>query len=741
MDPLTDAVTELAAALRTPPPPPCDPNDSAPAMPPESPTPMPPQPLKSWSRSMVRPLADPARWKTPWVSRAFVSVGLIAAVVLGAREMYGVVEVGGVTLLEWALLFLFLVNFSWIALAFVSSIVGFCALFGRPAIATPTPPERLTSRNALAMPIYNEQPSRVFGAMKAIHDDIARLGFSKNFDCFLLSDTTDPDVWIAEERAFLALREALGPDARVFYRHRPKNHRRKAGNIEDFVSRWGGAYDHMVIFDADSLMTGEAIVALAETMEGDPDAGIIQTLPLVISRNTLFARAQQFASRVYGPVIAAGIAVWYGRDGNYWGHNAIIRMEAFAGGAGLPDLKGRPPFGGLILSHDFVEAALIRRKGWAVYMLPRIEGSYEESPPSLIDVAQRDRRWCQGNLQHTALLTTPGLYPLSRQHFLNGIFSYLASPFWMFMLLCGIALSLQSKFIRPEYFTDEFALFPAWPRFDAERALTLFGVTMAILVAPKVFGLIIHLMNGASRRGSGGFFSTILSSLIEIVLSSLYAPIMMLVQSSSVFEILAGRATGWNPQRRDDGSIPMRSIVQRHGWHTALGVVTLVSGALIAPSLVAWMSPTIAGLLMAIPLSWSSGHLGAGLALKRFGLMMIPEETTVPPIAVAARAESEHFAKLGVDAGDGLEALHGDPAFMRAHESMLPTAEARPRGQIEPDRVMAVAKITEADTLAEAVSWLTQKEKTVLLHDRALLSLAARLRSEPSAPAPAAGRP
>ena len=697
------------------------------ALPPEAPIAMPSQPLKSWSSDQVRELTAPNLWKTPWISRIFVGIGLVAAVVLGGREMYGVVEVGGVTVLEWALLALFLVNFSWIALAFASSIVGFVALLGKAAIETPEPPDKLTSRNALVMPIYNEQPSRVFGAMQAVHGEIDRLGFGAHFDLFLLSDTTDPDVWIAEERAFLALREALGPEARVYYRHRSKNHRRKAGNIEDFVTRWGGAYDHMVIFDADSLMTGHAVVALAGAMEADPDAGIIQTLPLVINRNTLFARVQQFASRVYGPVIAAGIGVWYGRDGNYWGHNAIIRMEAFAGGGGLPDLKGRPPFGGLIMSHDFVEAAFIRRKGWAVYMLYRLEGSYEESPPSLIDLSQRDRRWCQGNLQHTALLATRGLYPLSRQHFLNGIFSYLASPFWMMMLLCGIALALQSKFIRPEYFTDEFALFPAWPRFDAERALALFGVTMAILIAPKIFGLIIHVMNRQSRRGSGGVFRTFVSAILEIILSSLFAPIMMLVQSGSVFQILAGKATGWNPQRRDDGSIPLSDIVRRHYWHTALGVLTLITALMIAPSLAGWMSPTIAGLLLAIPLSWLSGHLGSGLFLKRLGLMMIPEETTTPPIATAAREAGKRFAALGIDGDDGVKALHRDPQFMLAHERMLPEAPARPRGQIEPDRVMAAAKLTEANSLTEALDWLSPKEKTVLLHDRALLALAARL--------------
>ena len=205
------------------------------------------------------------------------------------------------------------------------------------------------------------------------------------------------------------MRSRLGVDAAIYYRHRTDNTARKAGNIADFVTRWGGRYEHMVVLDADSLMMGHTIATLAAAMEADPDSGIIQTLPLIINRNTLFARVQQFAARIYGPVIAAGLSTWMGRDGNYWGHNAVIRTKAFADHCGLPHLKGKPPMGGHVLSHDFVEAALIRRAGYAVYMLPTLDGSYEESPPSLIDLSARDRRWCQGNLQHMRILPARGL--------------------------------------------------------------------------------------------------------------------------------------------------------------------------------------------------------------------------------------------------------------------------------------------------------------------------------------------
>ncbi len=446
--------------------------------------------------------------------------------------------------------------------------MGFVALLRRAAEATL--PRTLNARTAVVMPVYNEATARVFSSLQAMIEEIAATGLLQHFDFFILSDSTQPNAWIAEERAFYALRERVGPGVRIFYRHRKRNIGRKAGNIEDFVSRWGGAYEHMLVLDADSLLTGPCIIGLTEAMEADPDAGIIQSLPLIINRNTLFARLQQFAAKIYGPVIATGLAVWSGREGNYWGHNAIIRTRAFAAHCGMPTLSGKPPFGGHIMSHDFVEAALIRRAGWTVYMLPDLQGSYEESPPSLIDLATRDRRWCQGNLQHVRVIGAAGLTLPTRQHFATGIMSYLASPLWLAQLLVGITLVLQTRYVRPEYFTREFSLFPSWPRFDAERALMLFGITMAILLAPKFFGLILALIRSDERRASGGGFRLTVSAIFEIFMSALMAPILMIIQSGAVVQIIFGRDTGWNPQRRDDGSIPFADIVRRHRWHTHL---------------------------------------------------------------------------------------------------------------------------------------------------------------------------
>ena len=694
-----------------------------PALPPESPLAMPVQSLRAWPRKDTRkPLISRSK---PWLARLFVFAGALGLTGWGAFEMYRVVSVSGVTALQWALVALFTVNFSWIALAFTSAIVGFLALLWRRR--TPPIPKQLQSKTVVVMPVYNEATSRVFASLQAMYEEIEATGLVDHFDFFILSDSTQPNAWIAEERAFWALRERLGPKARFYYRHRQKNVGRKAGNIEDFVTRWGGAYEHMLVLDADSLMTGACITRLAAAMEADPDAGIIQSLPLIINRNTLFARLQQFAAKIYGPVIATGLAVWSGREGNYWGHNAIIRTRAFAAHCGLPHLSGKPPFGGHILSHDFVEAALIRRAGWTVYMLPDLEGSYEESPPSLIDLATRDRRWCQGNLQHARVIGAAGLTLPTRQHFATGIFSYLASPLWLAQQVVGIVLVLQTRYVRPEYFTKEFSLFPAWPRFDAERALQLFGITMAILLAPKLFGLILALIRGSLRRASGGGFRLVVSALVEVIMSALLAPILMVIQSGAVFQIIAGRDTGWNPQRRDDGSIPFRDIVRRHRVQMLLGIFTGLSAFMIAPSLFGWMSPTILGLVLAIPISAASGMLSWGLALKRAGLLLTPEETSPPPIATRANALMRELDADGFDEDNAVRAIHADPQFRSRHEAMLPAAHRRKRGEIDRDRAVAEAKLMDAESIEDATEWLHPKEAMVVLHDRALLGQLASL--------------
>jgi membrane glycosyltransferase len=701
------------------------------AMPPEAPLAMPAQSLTRFTAAERHRPQRTAVTVGCRLARLVVFLGGFALTAYGAREIHGVVSVGGVTLLEWALVVLFVANFSWIALAFTDALAGFFwLLFLAPR---PAPlPSILREKNAIVMPIYNEDPPRIFGAVQAMLEEVEATGLGPGFDWYFLSDTTDPETFVAEERAFLAMRQRLAPRTNIYYRHRPRNTNRKAGNIEDFVTRWGGRYPHMVVLDADSLMTGSTIVTLAATMEKDPDAGIIQTLPLIVNRNTLFARVQQFAARIYGPVIAAGLAIWMGRDGNYWGHNAIIRTRAFAAHCGLPILRGRPPFGGHVLSHDFVEAALMRRAGYAVYMLPCIGGSYEESPPSLIDLAARDRRWCQGNLQHLRILPAKGLHWASRQHFATGIMGYLTSPLWMLQLVIGIAIVLQASYIRPEYFTSEFTLFPAWPRFDAERSLALFGSTMAILLMPKLLGLVAALAQRETRRGCGGAIRLLLSTLFEILMSALLAPSMMLIQTGHVMHFVFGLDTGWNPQRRDDGSVPFKAIVRRHRSHVGFGFAMLVAGFMISPSLVAWMSPTILGLVLAIVLSWGTGLLSVGLATRRIGLLTTPEERNRPQVVARANVLSEELARDAQNAPAGLVALHEDPRFRAFHSAWLPLGRTRTRGDVTAEHALAEVKLAEAYTLQEALAWLHPKERMAVLLDPGLVATLSRLQDSPA---------
>jgi membrane glycosyltransferase len=707
---------------------PREPARPLPNLPPSAPLAMPVQSLWRFGPKEAAIRANPVSLRII-LARLFVFGGGLLLTLYGANEMYRVVSISGTTFLQYVLLVLFVVNFSWIALAATSAILGFCWLIRRRFSAPSTSTAPISTKTAIVMPIYNERTDRCYAAVQAIYESIMEIGEIGHFDFFVLSDTTNPDIWIAEEIAFFALRERLGPKARVFYRHRGQNTGRKAGNIGDFVTRWGGAYEHMIVLDADSLMTGQCIIALTRAMQADPQAGIIQSLPLILNRNTLFARLQQFAARFYGPIVAAGLSAWSGKDGTYWGHNAIIRMRAFAGHAGLPNLPGKPPFGGHILSHDFVEAALIRRGGWSVYMLPDLEGSYEEGPPSLIDLAIRDRRWCQGNLQHARVLMARGLKWSSRQHFATGIAAYVASPFWLMQLLVGLVLVLQTRFVRPEYFTREFSLYPAWPRFDAERALSLFILTMAVLLVPKMLGFLLALTR-RTRRGAGGAIRLTTSALLEILASALLAPVLMLIQSGSVFQILSGRDTGWNPQRRDDGTVPFADIVRRHLWHTIFGVIAGATAYGLSPYLFAWMSPTIIGLVLAIPLSAASGMLSLGLALKRMGVLTTPEERDPPAIVRRANELTGELSSLGIDETDGLMAIYADTTLRQRHIQLLPEAPRRIRGRVDAHRAVAETKLIDAETVQEAGSWLEGRERAIVLSDRALIILLAALPSE-----------
>ncbi|MDN2659336.1 glucans biosynthesis glucosyltransferase MdoH [Neptunomonas sp. CHC150] len=702
-----------------------DVSQEASGMPPVSPADMPEQSLKHFRRRGVRTPVNPKGVHSPAWRRLLVLGSAVVLSCWGIYEMYSVLALGELIFVENLVLVLFALTFSWITVAFAGSIIGFFKVIAQHK-PLDEEPVSLTKRTAVLMPTYNEQPGRIFSAIETMAKAIQAQGEGAAFDWFVLSDTTDVEVAIAEEVALQTLRHRLGSEVNVYYRRRVKNEAKKAGNVADFCKRWGGAYDHLLVLDADSLMEAKTMITLARRMEADPDAGLIQTIPQLINGTTLMARIQQFATRVYGPVVGSGMAWWTAKEGNFWGHNAIIRTEAFMSAAGLPHLRGKPPFGGHILSHDFVEAALIRRAGWSVVIASDLDGSYEESPPSIIDLAVRDRRWCQGNLQHARVIGGSGLHWVSRSHLATGIMSYLSSPLWLLLILAGMALALQAQYIRPEYFSDEFSLFPTWPVIDAARALMLFLFTMGILFAPKVLGIIAFLVNAEQRKRAGGTLRVLISFVVEIILSALVAPIMMLIHSGAVLSILIGRDAGWNPQRRDDGSLPLKDVIYRHRWHMVMGVILTAFAALNSMSLLAWLAPAVAGLLLAVPVSVITSSWSIGEKAKRWGILKTPEEGVPPAIFTAFEQTLKVYtddAKQCPDFVGFVASAH----WASIHKRMLDEQPPRARGDIDSVEALTAMKVAEAESVSEAIGFMTPKERLMMLNNPHLFEKACRL--------------
>lgn len=677
------------------------------------------QPLRQLARQ-----PNAARFASIWPRRATILAGTVIMTMAACYEMYEVLQVGGVTVLEWIVLMLFVLLFAWVAFSFMSALAGFFVLLFRardalgidPGAALPA----IRGRVAMLLPTYNEDPYRVLARLRAIHESVAETGAATHFDWFVLSDTTDPAVWVAEEKCFLQLRTEVKAN-NIFYRHRPQNTARKSGNIEDWVKRFGAGYECMLILDADSLMTGDTIVRLTAAMDAHPEVALVQTLPIVVNAKTLFARVQQFAGRLYGPLIAAGIAWWHGSEGNYWGHNAIIRVRAFAGDAGLPELHGRKPFGGHILSHDFVEAALMRRGGWAIHMAPSLGGSYEECPPSLLDFAARDRRWCQGNLQHLAVLPSRGFHWVSRLHLLTGIGSYLTAPLWLVFLMLGILISLQAQFVRPEYFPKGFSLFPKWPAQDPILAAWVFVGTMAMLIVPKLLAYLLLLTRRETRKRFGGGFLAFVGILVETLLSGLIAPVMMIFQSSAVGEILLGRDAGWQVQRRDDGEVSRRDTIRKYSVPTLFGIAMAVSAYAVSLPLLFWMMPVILGLLLAIPIAlWSSG-----IGSKQPSRLFATPEQTAPPRVLTRANELAGASHRTVCCP--LHELRDDPGLLDAHLNNIADRQPRKRGEIDPHLAVARAKIEDAETFDEATGFLRPREKFAVLNSGAALGTLMKL--------------
>ena len=523
-------------------------------------------------------------------------------------------ETGVVRLVLLALLF---ANLLFLALSGWPGVLGaLVRLVRHPRLAAAR--HNGTSRTAVLFPVYNEDPHAVFTAAEVMAQALIEQAVDQT-DIFVLSDTRDPAIAAAEEQAFARLQRMFGN--RVRYRRRTLNLRRKAGNIADFCAAWSGEYDYMVVLDADSLMGAGTISMLIGLMDANPRAGLMQTVPYAVGRETLFARIQQFAARLYTPLLVEGLAFWQGQDGNYWGHNAIIRIVPFMQHCELPVLPGREPFGGEILCHDVVEAAMMRRGGWQVLLLPTLPESYEALPANMVDFAQRERRWCQGNLQHLGVLRMPGLRPVGRYHLGLGVLTYLSGP--LLVVFAGLA-TLDG--MLGGGFAERLLGTPGWAR-AAFIALTAF-----LLYGAKLCSLAAAMASDAAAAPFGGRLRLLASAALEQAAAMVSAPILLLFYTRFIAMMLLGRTVRWDPQPRDDRGVSWGEAAFRMRMPGLTGMVWLAGLSVAGGAMMHWSLSLLPGLLLAIPAAVWTSLATAGRAARRWGLFLTEDEVAPSPI-------------------------------------------------------------------------------------------------------------
>lgn len=544
------------------------------------------------------------------------------AAVAAAGLMADAVLVRGFTVWDVVRVGLIFVTTLWLAWGAAQAVVGLWPA-RRMARDLPLP----TARTVILLPICNEDPVAAAARLEAMEASCRTAGLSVDFA--VLSDTRDPQAQAREYATFLPLLREVPGRLRVYYRNRTDNHGRKAGNIEEFIRRAGAAWEFAVILDADSLMEGETIARMISRMMADPQLGLLQTLPKIVGGSSLFGRAMMFAASFHSPVFARGLRRMQGETGPFWGHNAIVRIRAMAQSCGLPQLSGRPPFGGTILSHDYVEAALLARADWRVEVDPTLEGSYEEGPDNIIAYARRDRRWCQGNLQHSRLLFAPGLRMWSRFVFLQGIAAYLVSSLWAAFMVASVLATLTEP--APDYFPEPYQLFPVFPD-DRTREIVALAIGIGgLLLLPK---LAILLSAIAERRtpGFGGALRATVGVLAEVLLSSLISPVMLAYQVRAVFQVVTGQDGGWPANQRGEGRLTLPEGFAAGAWIALWGLAVLLSAQWLAPDLTLWLLPVALPMIAAPLLIWASS-----LPLLR-GLFMTPEDADPTPVLSHYRA-------------------------------------------------------------------------------------------------------
>ena len=579
---------------------------------------------------------------------AIAAIGLSG---YGISIMFEILNSNGMTLLEYALLALFSITFAWIVTAFCSGCIGFILQLFRidPLTLKKIKPVSINSealsqqKTAVVMPIYNEDTHRVIAGFEVSLQSLKATGQLKHFDFYLLSDTQDATIASNELSAWHALCERLGDTAKqVFYRRREDNKHRKVGNLTDFCERWGSQYEHMIVLDADSVMTGKCMLELTTSMLNNPQAGLIQTIPIPVRQDTFFGRFLQFASILYSPMLATGSAFWQTDKANYWGHNAIIRVKAFIDCCGLPTLKGKAPFGGEILSHDFVEASLLHSANWDVLLLADIEGSYEEVPSNILDYAVRDRRWVQGNIQHLGLLSSAKLKLMSKLHFLLGATAYISSLIWLSMLALSTIDAVTRALNSDVYFNRAYQLFPTWQIAKTELIDSLLYLTIIILLLPKLMGVIVTLVHRKQRFG--GALKLTLGSIIETVFAIIVAPLMMVFHAYFVVCVFLGKKVKWDAQPREGRMVPWKEAFSYTLLSSLIAIVWGSVAYYFTPVFFWWLSPILLGLILAAPIVRYSSSIKLGVKLRQWGIFLCPSEVDNDATLAALKVHLKEIA-------------------------------------------------------------------------------------------------
>lgn len=530
---------------------------------------------------------------------------------------------GGWGLIDTVLFVCFALGTPWTVLGFWNAVIGLRLLAGggrcldgvAPFLAAGDGTQPISIRTAVVMTLRNEDPSRALFRLKTVKSSLDKTGEGSAFDYYILSDTSDLGVAATEHKLIDVWRAADGSHDRIIYRRRADNSGFKAGNVRDFCARWGGAYDLMLPLDADSLMTGNAIVRLVRIMQAHPRIGILQSLVVGAPSSSAFARIFQFGMRHGMRAYTMGQSWWVGDCGPYWGHNALVRIKPFVEHCDLPVLPGSPPLGGHVLSHDQVEATLMRRAGFEVRVMPVEDGSYEDNPPDALAFIGRDVRWCQGNMQYLKLLSMPGLLPISRFQLLWAILMFIGIPAWTLMI--GL-LPLATMDAQND------ALFPV------HSAQALYVVFLLMFLSPKIAGLIDSILSPGEVRRFGGWPLFAAGTAIEIVFSFLQGAVTTIRTSIFMLGLPFGKSIVWNGQKRDGHGVSWLAASAALWPQLLFGIAVCGSLLMLSPTVLLWSLPLTAGYLLAIPFTVLTASPALGRIMRQHKLAGIPEDFDPP---------------------------------------------------------------------------------------------------------------